>query len=306
MSDAALSPDTEYSLPFDPNSPLVASGNLRRREIFSRLAQAAATLGAFAAIAVLGVMIFAVVSRGAAAISWEFLTAAPEIDGSGGIGPAIVGTGIIVALATAIAAPIGVLTAIYTNEFAGGRLGRAVRLTLDVMNGLPSIVVGIFVYAVLVAGRFQSGFAAAVALAILMLPMIARTTQEVLALVPRTLREGAEALGVSRWRVVVGVILPSAMGGIVTATVLATARAAGETAPLILTTLVFADEYVFNPFTEAMPNIPVMIFKLSEAADPTGFQRAWGAALVLLTFILLANITARALFERSRRKNEGR
>lgn len=306
MTDPAAGTAEEFEFPFDPYSPLVASGNLRRRMILSRIAQGLATFGAFAAIAVLGIMVFAVVSRGAAAISWDFLTQAPEIDGSGGIGPAILGTGIIVALATAIAAPIGVLTAIYTNEFAGGRLGNAVRLTLDVMNGLPSIVIGIFVYAALVAGNQQSGFAASVALAILMLPMIARTTQEVLSLVPRPMREGAEALGVSHWRVVVGVVLPSAMGGIVTATVLATARAAGETAPLILTTLVFADEYVLNPFTEAMPNIPVMIFKLSEAADPTGFQRAWGAALVLLTFILFANIMARTLFERSRRKNEGK
>jgi phosphate transport system permease protein len=295
--------DSDHEFPFDPASPLVSTGNLRRRQVVSRLAQTAATLGAFLAILMLGLMLYTVVSRGIGAISWEFITSPPEGTG-GGIGPALVGSAIIVALATLIAAPIGVMTAIFTTEYAGEKLGGTVRLALDVMNGLPSIVIGIFIYALIVAGHHQSGFAGSLALAIIMLPTIARTSQEVLSLVPDALRDGAEALGVPRWRVISGVILPTAMGGIVTGIVLAAARAAGETAPLILVSLVFPAEFVLNPFSSsAMPNVPVSIFNLSETADPTGFERAWGAALLLLTGILIANIAARTLLGRSKKKN---
>lgn len=301
MSDVdGTTPDEVHEFPFDPGSPLVASGNLRRRMIVSRFAQGVATLGAFLAVGMLGIMIWAVVSRGIGAISWSFITTGPE---EGGIGPSLVGTVIIVLMATAMAAPVGVLTAIYTTEFASDRVAGIVRLTLDMMNGLPTIIVGIFIYGLIVAGNHQSGFAAALALAVIMLPMIARTTQEVLALVPRTLREGAEALGVGRWRVIMGVLLPTVGGAILTATVLAAARVAGETAPQILVNLVAPAEYVFNPFAgNAMPTVPVTIYQLSESADPTGFQRAWGAALCLLVIILVANIGARALHARSQKK----
>lgn len=301
-SDFAV--DEAHEFPFDPGSPLVASGNLRRRMVINRIAQVAATVGAFGAVLVLGIMIYAVISRGAGAISWDFLTKGPN---ENGIGPSIVGTAIITLLATAIATPIAVLMAIYTTEYASERFGAVVRLTLDVMNGLPTIIVGIFIYGLIVAGNHQSGFAAAIALAIIMLPMIARTTQESLLLVPRALREAAEALGVARWRVIIGAILPTVGGAVLTAVVLASARAAGETAPQVLVNLVSPNEYVFNPFADtAMPNIPVTIYQLSEAADPTGFERAWGSALTLLTLILIANVVARALYDRSRRKLESR
>lgn len=303
-NSAGFAIDELHEFPFDPGSPLVASGNLRRRMVINRIAQAGATIGAFSAVLVLGIMIYAVVSRGAGAITWEFLTKGPE---DNGIGPSIVGTVIITMVATAIATPIAVLMAIYTTEYASERLGAIVRLTLDMMNGLPTIIVGIFIYGLIVAGRHQSGIAAAIALAVIMLPMIARTTQESLLLVPSALREGAEALGVARWRVITGAILPTVGGAILTAVVLASARAAGETAPQVLVNLVAPNEYVFNPFAEtAMPNIPVTIYQLSEAADPTGFERAWGSALTLLTLILIANVVARALYERSRRKLESR
>jgi phosphate transport system permease protein len=295
-----VTPEEFHEFPFDPGSPLVASGNLRRRQIVSRMAQALATFGAILAVGMLAIMLWAVVSRGIGAISWSFITTGPD---DGGIGPSLVGTVIIVLMATAIAAPVGVLTAIYTTEFASERVGSVVRLTLDMMNGLPTIIVGIFIYGLIVAGHNQSGFAAALALAVIMLPMIARTTQEVLALVPRTLREGAEALGVGRWRVILGVLLPTVGGAILTATVLAAARVAGETAPQILVNLVAPNEFVLNPFADhAMPTVPVTIYQLSESADPTGFQRAWGAALCLLVIILVANIAARALHARSQKK----
>lgn len=280
---------------FDPTAPLTPSGNLRRRRIVNHFAEYGATAAAVLAVAVLLVVLYSVFVRGASALSLGFLVK----DAPAGIAPAIVGTAVIVALATAIAAPLGVLVALYLTEFGKGRAASSIRLTLDLLNGLPSIVIGLFVFGLLVDHRRQSGFAGSVALAIIMLPIVARGTQEMLLLVPGSLREAADALGVSRWRTILGVVLPSALGGILTSTVLAVARAAGETAPLIFVSSVFGSTVSLNPL-EALPNIPVTIFQLSEEANPAGFGRAWGAALVLLAFILLANLGARALLARSR------
>ncbi|HEX3324466.1 MAG TPA: phosphate ABC transporter permease PstA [Solirubrobacterales bacterium] len=283
---------------FDPAAPLTPTGNLRRRRAFSRLAEFGATAAALFAVAVLGIVIYTVLTRGASALSFEFLvTGAPT-----GIAPAIVGTALIVALATAIAMPLGVLSALFVTEFSGNRIARTSKLTLDLINGLPSIIIGLFVFGLLVDHGKQSGFAASIALAIIMLPLIARGTQEVLLLVPDSLREAADALGVARWRTVLGVILPSALGGILTSTVLAVARAAGETAPLILISSVFDGKEVILNMGEAMPNIPVRIFQLSEEANPEGFAQAWGMSLVLVSFILFASLGARAMHARSRRK----
>lgn len=284
---------------FDPTAPLTASGNLRRRQFFSRFTEAGATGAAALAIAVLGIVIYTVASRGLDAISWEFLTTGEPT----GIGPALLGTAEIVLIATAMAMPVGVLIAIYMTEFAGPRATRFMKGTLDLTNGLPSIIIGLFVFGLLVKPlEKQMAFAGSVALAIIQLPLIARGSLEVLLLVPGNLREASDALGVSRWRGVVGVILPSALGGIVTATVLAVARAAGETAPLIFASSVFnAEKVSLNPF-EALPNIPVTIFFLSEEGNPTGFTRAWGASLVLISVILFASLGARALLARNRER----
>lgn len=283
---------------FDPTAPLTPSGNLRRRQVFSRVAESGATLAAVVAVGVLAIVIFSVVKNGASALSLDFL-----IEGAPtGIGPAILGTGLIVAVATAIAMPIGILVALYLTEFAGRRATGQIRLTLDLLNGLPSIIIGLFVFGLLVDHKQQSAFAASVALAIIELPMIARGSQEVLMLVPDSMREAADALGVSRWRTVLKVILPSALGGIMTSTVLAVARAAGETAPLILLCSVFDPRSFSGHVGEAIPNIPVMIFQLSEEGNPEGFARAWGAGLVLVAFILFASLGARALLARSKRK----
>jgi len=284
---------------FDPAAPLAPSGNLRRRRAFSRIAEYGATAAALAAVGVLGIVIFGVAVHGASAISLDFLLkGSPD-----GIGPELVGTAEIVAIATLIAAPVGILLALYLTEFGNSRLASWIKLTLDLMNGLPSIIVGLFVFGLIVkATHKQSGFAGSVALAIIMLPVIARGTIEILLLVPSSLREAADALGVSRWRTVLGVILPSALGGILTSTVLAVARAAGETAPLLLLCSVYDPSQVtLNPF-EALPNIPTTIFRLSEEASPEGFTQAWGAGLVLLTFIMVASIGARILLARSRSK----
>jgi phosphate transport system permease protein len=283
---------------FDPTAPLTASGNLPWRQLFSRFAQYGATTAAVFAVAVLGIVIYTVASRGASALSLDFL-----IEGApAGIGPELVGTGLMVAISTAIAMPIGVLVALFLTEFAGSRATQLVRLTMDLMNGLPSIIIGLFIFGLLVNHKKQSGIAGSVALAIIEVPLIARGSQEILLLVPRSLREASDALGVSRWRAVLGIVLPSALGGIVTATVLAVARAAGETAPLILATSVFdPSRYSLNPF-EALPNVPVRIYELSEEANPSGFAEAWGLSLILISFILFASLGARALLARSKRK----
>jgi phosphate transport system permease protein len=281
---------------FDPLAP---SDHLRRRQLVSRLISAGQTAAALLAVGVLGVVVYSVLSRATSVLSFDFLTKGPPLEigaPGGGVAPEIVGTGVLVAMATAIALPIAILIALYQTEFAGPRSKPAIRLALDLLNGLPTIIIGLFVFGLLVVGHHQSGFAGAFALSIVMLPLIARASQEVLALVPPSLREAADALGVSHWRTVMGVVLPAARGGILTATVLAVARAAGETAPLLFACSLFSNQVSTNPFGQlALPNIPVYIFQSSESADRFGFARAWGAAFVLLSFILLANVGARAL-----------
>ena len=288
---------------FDPRGPLTPSGTLRRRQLLSRFVEAAQTAAALLAVALLVFVIYSVVSRAASVLSLDFLTKSPPIlagEPGGGIAPAIVGTAVIVALAAVIATPVGILVALYLTEFAGRRTASAIRLALDLLNGMPTILIGLFIFGLLVVGHHQSGFAGSVALAVVMLPLIARATQEVLLLVPSSLREAADALGVSHWRTVRGVVLPAARGGILTATMLAVARAAGETAPLLLTCSIFANNVAVNPFgDQGLPNIPVYIFTASEAAESSGFARAWGAAFVLLAFILLANIGVRTFANRS-------
>lgn len=286
---------------FDPTAPLTPSGNLRRRRAVSRLAEYAATGAALLAVGVLAIVVYSVARHGASALNLDFLLKGEPV----GIGPALVGTAEIVAIATLIALPVGVLVALFLTEFGWERVARSVRLTLDLLNGLPSIIIGLFVFRLMVYGHSQSALAGSVALAIIMVPLIARGTQEVLLLVPESLREAADALGVSRWRTVLGIVLPSALGGILTSTVLAVARAAGETAPLILADSVFDGSRVsLNPFA-AVPNIPVTIFSLSEAS-PTGFARAWGAGLALLSFIMFAGLGARALMARNRERTAAR
>jgi phosphate transport system permease protein len=290
---------------FDPAAPLRPSGRLRRRQLVSRLVEGTHTASALLAVGVLALVVYSVASRGASVLSIGFLTkSSPLLEGQkgGGIAPEIVGTALLMLVATAIAMPLGVLTALYLSEFAKARSARAVGLALDLLGGLPSIVVGLFVFGLLVVGHHQSGFAGSVALAIIMLPLIARASYEVLLLVPNGLREAADALGVSRWRTVRGVVIPSALGGIVTATVLAAARAAGETAPLLFACSIYPNGVSANVFGHGIANIPVYIFKASEAADPYGFARAWGAALVLLAFILVASLAGRTLLNRSRAK----
>jgi phosphate transport system permease protein len=282
---------------------LRATGRARRRLIRNRVMESIGTISALAAVAVLGLVVVSVVVRAWPALHLSLLTHTPNLIGGpgGGISSAIVGSALIVALATGMALPVGVLAAIYMTEFAPQSVAGAIQLVLDILNGLPTIVTGIFVYGLLVIGHLQSAYAGAFALAIVMLPLVTRATQEVLLLVPNTLREASLALGVSRWRTVVGVIIPTTLGGILTGTVIAMARAAGETAPLLFTCSIFGPA-VSTDITHTLPNIPVLIFTYSEQPDPSLHQQAWAAAVVLMAFILIASLSARALLARSRRK----
>src|SRR5256714_7124053 len=290
---------------------LKATGRARRRLLANRAAELAAVVAAAIAILALGILVWSVFSRGVHALNLDFFTKGPALFGQagGGVAPALVGSLLLVAIAVAMALPVGVLTAIFVSEFAPRRAGEQVRLWLDVLNGFPSIVIGIFVFALCVEvklpvvgwGRHQSAFAGGFALAIIMLPLVARATMEVLALVPNHLREASYALGVSKWQTTLRVVLPTSFGGILTGTTLAIARAAGETAPLLFTCAIAGQVVDWNP-THSVQSIPLMIFQNSESPDPALHDQAWAGAFVLIVFVLVTSLTARYLLDRSRRK----
>jgi phosphate transport system permease protein len=279
-----------------------------RRQATDRLFTTLVGVAFLLAAAPLVLIVWYTVREGAGAVSGAFLTHSMfRIDPSGpggGIYHAIVGTLIQSLLATAIAAPLGVLAAIYLVEYGGRRrFARAVSLFVDVMTGVPSIVAGLFIYAfwILALGFQKSGFAGSLALLILMLPVVIRSSEEMLKLVPNELREASYALGVPKWRTILRVVLPTALGGIVTGIMLGVARIMGETAPLLL--LVGINQKIeFNPFAgtvESVPqeSLPTFIFEQFQLAvgntDSEPFKRAWGAALVLIVIIGLLSALAR-------------
>jgi phosphate transport system permease protein len=282
---------------------------LPRRRRVNRLMEGLAWLSAAIAIAILGIVVSDVARQGWSELNLGLLTKAPInfslTNAPQGLSNAFAGTLVIVGLAAAMAVPVGILIAIYVNEFAPAPVRNVVILVLDMLAGVPAIVIGIFVFLLLVVGSGQSGIKGALSLAILMLPFIARTTIEVLALVPNTLREASLGLGIPRWRTTLSIVVPRAIGGILTGTVLAVARVAGETAPLLFTSSVVGVKTDWNP-AHALQTIPVAIFELSESPDPKDHARAWAAGFVLLLFILLASLGSRWLVTRSHRKITGR
>jgi phosphate transport system permease protein len=296
------------AIPLDSPNPFAPSGNLRRRKRVDLAMRGLATLSALLAVGVLVAVIVAIASRGVGVISLDFFTKAPPtFFGTGGILPEIVGTLLIVGLAACFAVPIGVLVAIFQTEFANPRVAYPIRLSLDLLNGLPSIVIAVFVYGLLVLGSGQKGYAASVALAIIMVPLIARATQEVLRLVPQSQRDASSALGMSKWRTTVSIVLPACVSGILTGVVLAVARGAGETAPVLLLSSNYNPNQPVtgNLFGQPIPNIPMEIYLDSSSALPSAQARGWGAALVLVTMILLVSLIARYMLARQRRKLYG-
>ena len=288
----------------EPGISLRGGGRVRRRKVVNRIAEAVALVAALLAIFVLAIVVWSVAKRGAGELSWNFLTKdlpIPFSPDKGGVAPLLVGSAVLVGLAAAMAVPFGVAIALYLEEFASPRVAPAIQLSVDLLNGLPSIVIGVFIFGVFVYGHLQNGWAGSIGLAIVMLPLITRATQEVLRLVPRGYREAALALGASRWRTVLGIILPSSLGGILTGSVLAIARAVGETAPLLFVTSIYGRSVAWNPL-HALPNAPVQIFIWSESEDPADHQRAWATALVLMLFVLITSLVARLALARTRSK----
>jgi phosphate transport system permease protein len=247
-------------------------------------------------VAVLG---FTIV-KGVVVFNGDFLThtmrGVAEQDSNGGIYHAIIGTLEQVGLATLMSVPFGMLVAIYLVEYSSGQFGRVVSFFVDVMTGLPSIVAGLFIFAlwILVLGQSFSGFAGSLALTILMLPTVVRSAEEMLKIVPDSLREGSYALGVQKWVTVLRIVLPTALAGIVTGVMLAIARVAGETAPLLLT--VFGNPALnLNPFSGAQASLPLFVFGEAGLPNEAAINRAWAAALVLILIVLVLNIIARVI-----------
>jgi phosphate transport system permease protein len=281
------------------------SGRRRRTDQVARGLLGIATL---VALVPLVLVVYYLLKRGLGAISWHFFSTDPTgafIGDPGGIKSALLGTVEIVALAALVAIPLGIGVALYLVEYGkAGRFAAAVRYFVDVMTGVPSIVFGLFVYITLVIGGLGgSGYAAwkgSVALALLMLPVVTRSAEVVLTLVPGHLREAALALGAPRWRVVARVVLPTALPGLITGSLLAVARAAGETAPLLFTSaIVLGTNFSLGERTNSMP---IQIFNDVGQAQDRLVQRAWGTALTLVAMILLLNLAARLIARRSRLK----
>ena len=272
------------------------------RRASNRIATSLMVLAFVLVIIPLGFVLVTVIAKGASAINWSFLTSqipsevAPP--GVGGIGPAIAGTIVIVALASALAVPLGILGAIYLNEYGGtGWLAKLIGFFSDVMTGVPSIIMGLFIFSIWVLHFGFSGLAGAFALACLMLPIVIRSTYEMLRLVPDSLREGSYALGATKARVTVTVVLPAAIGGIVSGALLAIARAAGETAPLLFTILTVTTVN-WNVFSGPNTSLPSLIFMNANTPYAGAQSRGWGAALTLIAIAFILMIVSRMITAR--------
>jgi len=276
-----------------------------RRRRTDRLARGSLAVGTLLALIPLFLVVFYLLQKGLGALSLEFFTTDPTgrfLGDPGGIRSAIVGTVLIVGLATLIAVPLGVGVALYLVEYGKkSLLATTVRYFIDVMTGVPSIVFGLFIYIVLVLSGYGGSFAGwkgSVALALLMLPVVTRSCEVVLNLVPDSLREAALALGAPRWRVVFRVVLPTALPGIITGSLLAVARGAGETAPLLFTAFA-VNATTWNLGTQ-MNSLPIQIFNDVRQAQANIVERAWGSALTLVLMILGLTLVARFVQRRSR------
>lgn len=267
-----------------------------RRKLVDVIVRSACVMAAVLALIPLGSVLYYVAARGIGGLNWDFFTELPKPVGEsgGGMANAIVGSLKLMLLACVFGIPPGVLAGVYLNEFGHNRFGKAVRFSADVMSGVPSITVGIFVYALVVLTTKQfSALAGGIALAILMLPTVTRTTEELLKLVPESLREAALGLGVPKWRATLRVMLRTAAPGIATGVMLAVARVAGETAPLLFTA--FNNRFWSSSLSEPTASLPVNIYTYAVSPYEEWHRQAWAAALVLLILVLVLNVSARLL-----------
>jgi phosphate transport system permease protein len=277
-----------------------------RRRIISHIAVALCALSVLVALVPLGFILFFVLTRGIQALNLDFFTQLPTPVGEpgGGMANAIVGTLMLSGLGGLFAIPIGIVSGIYMSEYAGTKLASAVRFSADTLNGVPSIVIGVFVYGIVVLqmGQF-SLLAGSVALGIMMIPIIARNTEELLRLVPPTLREGALALGATRAKATFSVVLPAALPGILTGVILALARIAGETAPLLFTA--FNNRFWNTNPLQPTASLTVQIFTYASSPYDDWHRQAWAGALVLVSIVLICSIIARTATRRLERMNTG-
>lgn len=267
----------------------------RRRKLVSGTMTLITAACAIFAIIVLLLILAHIAAKGVTTINPEFLTDTPKPVGEGGgIGNAILGSALMTLLATGIGLPIGIGAGVYLAEFGDNLFGNTVRFLADTLIGVPSIIVGIFIYTLIVLpmGR-QSGFAGALSLAIIMIPIVARTTEEMIRLVPKSMREGALALGAPQWRVTWNIVMPAAASGIATGAMLSIARISGETAPLLFTAL---NSRFYNYFfDQPMASLTVQIYNYATGPFEVEHQMAWAATLILVGLILVINVLVRFL-----------
>jgi phosphate transport system permease protein len=251
----------------------------------------------------LAFIVFYVLKLGISALNLDFFTKEPVPPGvpGGGIVQSFIGTGIMVAIAVAFSVPLGVLAAVYLSEYGRGRLASSIRFVAEILLSTPSIVAGAFIWAIVVValGSF-SGLAGAIALTVLMWPIITRATEEILRLVPQDLREGGLALGLPRWKMIMRVVVPTAGAGIFTAIMLAVARGLGETAPILLTAL--GNDFVQTNPLQPMDAVPLRIYTYARTPVVAQHEIAWGGAITLLAAVLILSVTARILSARQQRR----
>jgi phosphate transport system permease protein len=256
-------------------------------------------VAAFGVVSILFLVLGYLIWNGGKSLSWNFFTQLPKPVGEtgGGMANAIVGSLKLLMLAAVMGLPVGLLTGVYLAEFGGKTFSFVIRYTTDLLNGVPSIVIGIFAYSLVVLPvKHFSALAGGVALGMMVIPITVRSTEEFLRAVPGSLREGAMALGASKWKTIVTVVLPAASGGILTGMLLALARVAGETAPLLFTAL--GNRYWSPGFEQPTASLPVMIYTYAIAPYDDWHRQAWAAGLVLLGLVLVANLGARLLLNR--------
>ena len=273
------------------------SGRYRRRRITDRIMTVLAYACALAAFVPLMAILIYVVIRGLGAWDLTFFTGLPQLYGSGGgVAPAIVGTLIIVGMASLMGVPAGIMAGIYLAEYGDNRLGDFIRFVADTMTGIPSIVVGVFAYGLIVLNFGYSATAGAFALAILMVPIVTRSAEEIIRLVPDDIREASLALGIPRWKTILRVVLPTAISGVLTGIFLAVARVAGETAPLIFTIL-GNTFWNTSPFDGAIAALPLTLYEQATSPYERVQEVGWGAALLLIVIVLGLNLGARLIFK---------
>ena len=275
------------------------SGRLRWRKFVSNFMLGMTGVCAFVSVLVLFFILGYLVFNGGTSINWDFFTKLPKPVGEagGGMANAIVGSGKILLLASLMGVPIGFLGGIHLAEFSGKGMASVVRYAADLLNGVPSIVIGIFAYSLVVLPfKHFSAYAGAFALGMMMIPITLRSTEEFLKSVPRMLREAAMALGASKWKTIATVIVPAAYRGIMTAILLALARVAGETAPLLFTA--FGNRFESHGWSQPTATLPVMIYTYAVSPYDDWHRQAWAAGLVLLGLVLIINILARTILSR--------